>query len=149
MKRIRLLILLGMVAVALPLGLLQGIAKATDTSGITGRLSINQYADYDTEGTWLDLGLQVTCKDPSGKGNVQVHVSQYEPETPYPVAEADGTQLVVCDGRSRYVTVSAFGGVFDGGKAYATAGLFSVSSPPPPVGEPVATAARWISIRQV
>jgi hypothetical protein len=149
MKRIRLLILLGMVAVALPLGLLQGLAKATGTSGTTGHLSINQYADYDTEGTYLDVGLQVACTDPRGKGNVQVHVSQYEPETPYPRAEGDGTQLVVCDGRSRYVTVSVFGGVFDGGKAYATAALFSVSSPPPPVGESVATAARWISIRAV
>ena len=145
MKRIRLLILLGMVAVALPLGLLQGLAKATGTSGTTGHLSINQYADYDTEGTYLDLGLQVACTDPAGKGNVQVHVSQFEPETPYPVAEAGGTQFVVCDGRSRYVTVSAFGGVFDGGKAYATATLTTVSSGI----TPVATAARWISIRAV
>jgi hypothetical protein len=145
MKRIRLLVLLGMVAIALPLGLLQGIAKATGTSGTTNYVSINQYADYDIEGTFVDLGLQVTCKDPSKKGNVKVHVSQYDPETPYPIAEADGTQLVVCDGRSHYVTVSAFGGVFDGGTAKATAQLFTVSSGI----KPVAKAARWIIIRHV
>jgi hypothetical protein len=145
MKRIRLLILLGMVAVALPLGLLQGIAKATGTSGTTGRVSINQYADYDTEGTWLDLGLQVACTDPSGRGEVQVHVSQYDPETPYPAAEAGGVQLVVCDGRSHYVNLSAFGGVFDGGRAYATATVTTVGSGI----KPVAKAARWITIRNV
>jgi hypothetical protein len=143
MKRIRLLILLGMVAVALPLGLLQGIAKATGTSG---RVSINQYADYDNVGTFLDVGLQVACTDPLGAGNVTVHVSQSQPETPYPVAEGEGTQQVVCDGRSRYVAVSVFGGVFDGGKAFATATLTTVSSPPL---EPVATASRQISIRVV
>jgi hypothetical protein len=146
MKRIRLLVLLGMVAVALPLGLLHGVAGATGSTGTSGHMSINQYADYDTEGTYLDLGLQVACTDPTGKGNVQVHVSQYEPETPYPVAEGNGTQQVVCDGRSHYVTVSVFGGVFDGGKAYATATLTTVTSPPL---KPVATAARWISIRAV
>jgi hypothetical protein len=145
MKRIRLLVLLGMVAVALPLGLLQGIAKATGTSGTTNYVSINQYADYDTEGTFVDLGLQVTCSDSTGRGNVQVHVSQYDPETPYPVAEASGTQLVVCDRRSHYVAVSAFGGVFDGGTAKATATLTTVSGGI----KPVASAARWIVIRHV
>jgi hypothetical protein len=144
MKRIRLLILLGMVAVALPLGLLQGFAKAAGTSGTTGRVSINQYADYDNVGTFLDVGLQVACTDPLGGGNVQVHVSQYMPETPYPAAEGDGTQQVVCDGRSRYVTVSVFGGVFDGGKAIATARLITLSSV-----KPVAKATRQISIRAV
>jgi hypothetical protein len=150
MKRIRLLILLGMVAVALPLGLLQGIAKAKgtsgSTSGSTGQVSINQYADYDAVGTFLDVGLQVACTDPLGTaGNVQVHVSQSVPETPYPAAQGDGTQEVVCDGRSRYVTVSVFGGVFDGGKATATATLTTISSFP----TPVATATRQISIRAV
>jgi hypothetical protein len=149
MKRIRLLILLGMVAVALPLGLLQGIARATGASGASGRVSINQYADYDAAGTFLDVGLQVACTDPLGTaGNVQVHVSQSVPETPYPVAEGDGTQEVVCDGRSRYVTVSVFGGVFDGGKAKAIAAVFTLSHPYP-VGPPVAIATRQISIRAV
>jgi hypothetical protein len=149
MKRIRLLILLGMVAIALPLGLLQGFAKAAGTSGVSGRVSINQYADYDSVGTFLDVGLQVACTDPLGKmGTVEVRVSQQVPETPYPVAEGDGTQQVVCDGRSRYVTVSVFGGVFDGGKAKATATLFTLSRPYP-VGPPVAIATRQISIRAV
>ena len=146
MKRIRLLVLLGVVAVALPLGVIfAGGAGATGTSGTTGRVSINQYADYDNVGTFLDVGLQVACTDSTGRGHVEVHVSQYEPETPYPAAEGDGTQNVVCDGRSRYVTVSVFGGVFDGGKAYATATLFTVTSGI----KPVATATRQISIRAV
>jgi hypothetical protein len=147
MKRIRLLILLGMVAVALPLGLLQGVAKARPPSSTsTGSVSINQYADWDTIGTTLDIGLQVACTDPSNTGIVAVEVTQYPPESPttLPVHGA-GTQKVVCDGRSRYAAVTVGPGPFDGGKAYATATLTTVSSP----DDPVATASRWISIRVV
>jgi hypothetical protein len=148
MKRIRLLILLGMVAVALPLGLLQGIAKARSTNSgtTTGSVSINQYADWDFVGATLDVGLQVACTDPSGAGVVAVDVTQYPPESPttLPVS-GHGTQKVVCDGRSRSVGVTVGPGPFDTGKAYATATLTTVNR----VNPPVATASRWISVRVV
>ena len=125
MKRIRLLILLGMVAVALPLGLLQGIAKATGSSGTGSSVSINQYADYDFVGTNLDVGLQVACT--GGSGAVDVTVTQSQPETPYPVAAGSGPQIVTCDGRSRSVAVTVVGFGFDAGKAVATAELTAPS----------------------
>jgi hypothetical protein len=144
MKRIRLLILLGMVAVALPLGLLQGVAKARSTNSTpTGSVSINQYADWDFVGATLDVGLQVACNDPSGAGNVTVKVTQTPPGSPTPVFGA-GTQRVACDGRSHYVGVTVGPGPFYTGKAYATATLTTVTST-----GPVATASRWISVRVV
>jgi hypothetical protein len=125
MKRIRLLILLGMVAVALPLGLLQGIAKATGSSGTGSSVSINQYADYDFAGTNLDVGLIVNCTGASGA--VDVTVTQSPPETPYPVSAGSGPQIVVCDGRSHYVGVTVVGFGFDAGKAMASAALTAPS----------------------
>jgi hypothetical protein len=143
MKRIRLLILLGMVAVALPLGLLQGMAKATGSSGTTNSVSINQYADYDFMGTNLDVGLIVNCTGTptDNSGAVVVRVDQKPPETPYPFGAGSGPQIVVCDGRSRSVAVTIDGFGFDAGKAYATATLTS------PTG--TATATRQIQIRVV
>jgi hypothetical protein len=114
-----------MVAVALPLGLLQGIAKATGSSGTGSSVSINQYADYDFEGTNLDVGLQVACT--GGSGAVDVTVTQSPPETPYPFGAGSGPQIVVCDGRSRSVAVTIVGGGFDAGKAIATAELTASS----------------------
>jgi hypothetical protein len=147
MKRIRLLILLGMVAVALPIGLLQGVAKARPPSSTsTGSVSISQYADWDFVGATLDVGLQVACTDPSGAGVVAVDVTQYPPESPTPTpVSGHGTQRVVCDGRSRSVGVTVGPGPFDTGKAYATATLTTVNR----VNPPVATASRWISVRVV
>jgi hypothetical protein len=145
MKRIRLLVLLGMVAVALPLGLLQGVARARSTSSTpTGSVSINQYADWDFVGVFLDVGLHVSCTDPTGAGNVLVEVTQTPPQSPSVPAHGDGTQRVVCDGRSHYVGVTVTPGPFDAGRAYATATLTTVSSV-----KPVATASRWIAIRVV
>ena len=125
MKRIRLLILLGMVAVALPLGLLQGIAKATGSSGTGSSVSINQYADYDFAGAILDVGLHVTCT--GGSGAVDVTVTQAPPETPYPGGAGSGPQIVVCDGQSHAVAVTIGGFGFDAGKAVATASLVAPS----------------------
>jgi hypothetical protein len=119
MKRIRLLILLGMVAVALPLGLLQGIAKAAGSS-----VTINKYADFELSGGILDVGLHVTCT--GGTGAVDVTVTQDPPEAPL-MAAGSGPQVVVCDGRSHSVGVTVGGGKFDAGKATATALLFAPS----------------------
>jgi hypothetical protein len=140
MKRIRLLVLLGMVAVALPLGLLQGIAKATGNSGTGSSVSINQYADYEFAGAILDVGLQVACT--GGSGAVDVTVTQEPPETPYPEAAGSGPQFVVCDGRSHSVGVTLGPGIFDAGKANATATLVA------PSGD-VTTVKRQILIRVV
>jgi hypothetical protein len=125
MKRIRLLILLGMVAVALPLGLLQGIAKATGGSGTGSSVSINYYADYEFAGGILDVGLHVACS--GGSGAVDVTVTQEPPETPYLMAAGSGPQVVVCDGRSHSVAVTIGPGVFDAGKATAKATLLAPS----------------------
>jgi hypothetical protein len=139
-----------MVAVALPLGLLQGVAKAakagSTSSGPTGHLSISQYADWDFVGATLDVGLNVACTDfPGGRGVVMVDVTQDPPESPMPTQVAGhGTQNVVCDGRSRSVGVTVGPGPFDTGKAYAIATLTTVSSV-----DPVATASRSISVRVV
>jgi hypothetical protein len=145
MKRIRLLILLGMVAVALPLGLLQGIAKATGSSRTANSVSINQYADFEDIGSTLDVGLVVKCKSSTGTGVVDVTVKQTYPETPQPVAAGSGPQDVVCDGRSHSVAVTIGGVFFDAGKAYAKADLTTVDTFP----APAAHAERWIQIRAV
>ena len=148
MKRIRLLVLLGLVAVALPLGVVftggAGARPTSSSSTPTGGVSINQYADWDFVGATLDVGLQVACRDTSGAGIVTVEVKQFPPESPSVPAFGDGTQRVVCDGRSRSVGVTVAPGPFDTGKAYATATLTTVTST-----GPVATASRWISVRVV
>jgi hypothetical protein len=124
-KRIRLLVLLGMVAVALPLGVLQGVAKATGGSGTGSSVSINYYADYEFVGGILDVGLHVTCSGVSGV--LDVTVTQEYPETPYVMAAGSGPQDVVCDGHSHSVAVTIGGGIFDAGKATAKATLIAPS----------------------
>jgi hypothetical protein len=119
-KRIRLLILLGMVAVALPLGLLQGVAKATGGSGSTTSVSISPTADFNTFGGQLDLLLFVRCTGVSGTADVTV--TQTTPESGDPVAMGIGSNpAVVCDGQTHSVGVTVTGGLFDPGKAYAVA----------------------------
>jgi hypothetical protein len=126
MKRIRLLVLLGLVAVALPLGLVYaGNAGAAGRSGTGSSVSINYYADYEFVGGILDVGLHVSCT--GGSGAVDVTVTQEPPETPYLMAAGSGPQVVVCDGRSHSVAVTIGGGIFDAGKATATAVLLAPS----------------------
>jgi hypothetical protein len=138
MKRIRLLVLLGMVAVALPLGLLQGIAKATGGTGSSSQVSIQQYADYDAAGFVLDVGLYVRCSG-GVNGLVTVDVSQSPPQTPYPVAFGSGPQPVVCDGNTHAVGVTVGGEGFDAGIAKAKATLTVPM-------KPGATSSRYITI---
>jgi hypothetical protein len=118
MKRIRLLILLGAVAVALPLGLLSPVAKAAGRT--TDQVSINQYADYDSQNL-LQVGLQVRCFGQDGL--VSVDVEQSPPETPYPMSLGVSGTPVVCDGHTHYVGVAIVGAGYDGGKALAIATL--------------------------
>jgi hypothetical protein len=118
MKRIRLLVLLSVLAVALPVGILSGVAKAT--GGTTDQVSINQYADYDLP-TLLQVGLQVRCY--GGDGVASVQVDQSPPETPYLVSYGTSGQPVVCDGKTHSVGVSIVGVGYDTGKALATATL--------------------------
>jgi hypothetical protein len=126
-------------AVVAPMALIPSVAGATGST--TGnQVSINQYADWDFAGTQLDVGLQVACT--GGAGTVNVSVKQAYPETYAPTgAFGTGVQNVVCDGRSRYVTVTIVGAPFDGGKATATATLASTTG--------TATTTRQISIRAV
>ena len=136
MKRIRLLVVLGALALALPFGL--SAAKAT---GSTSSVTIHEQADYDAAGFVLDVGLNVRCYG-GVNGLVTVEVEQYPPETPYMVAFGSGPQSVVCDGYSHTVGVTIGGEGFDAGRAKATATLMV------PL-QPDKTAARWITIVEV
>jgi len=129
------LILLGMVAVALPFGVLQGVAMATGSN--LNQVTIQPNADYDFVGTQLDVGLYVKCT--GGSGSVVVDVKQDPPYTPYPVGAGSGPQIVVCDGRTHTVGVTITGFGFDAGKAWATADLTTATLA-------TAHAARWINI---
>jgi hypothetical protein len=143
MKRIRLLILLSVLALILPVGLLSGIAKATGDDGSS--LSINQNAQYDVEGSVVHVGLRARCPfigtDPiTGDplpGAIDVHLVQDPPET---TMHAEGDTIVkqvVCDGQTHTVGATVFGINFDAGRAYATA-TFTFGG--------TASAARWINI---
>jgi hypothetical protein len=137
MKRIRLLILLGMVAIALPFGILQGIAKAS--GGTTTAVSIKQYADFNLVGVQLDVGLNVRCT--GGTGTADVMVTQTPPESGHPVTGFGANPNVVCDGQTHSVGVTVVGTVYDAGKAYAVADVHS------PGG--TAHAERWIIVQVV
>jgi hypothetical protein len=121
MKRLRLLVLAGTIAAALPFGM--SAVGATGSTGSGSYVSINDRADYDFVGTNLDVGLKVSCKDSTGFGTVTVTVNQAPPATPYPVGYGSGPQSVVCDGRTHSVAVTIIGAGFDGGRATATAAL--------------------------
>jgi hypothetical protein len=133
-KRIRLLFLLGVLAVVLPLGVTQATAGGTTR---TNSVTIEEHADYDAAGFVLDVGLYVRCS--GGTGFVSVTVEQSPPETVAPVAFGSGPQAVVCDGKARRVGVTIVGEGFDAGRAWATATLVA-----PPA--PAVTAKRWITI---
>jgi hypothetical protein len=139
MKRIRLLVVIGIVAAALPLGLAR--AGATTTGG-TGRtsVSISQYADFNAYGAQLDINLLVSCT--GGSGAATIVVNQPTPETGVPDTTGDGfNAFVVCDGKTHSVGVTVTGVVYDPGKAYAIADVTSLD------GE--AHAEKWITIKVV
>lgn len=142
MKRIRLLILLGVVAVALPLGVVSaGAAGAAGPSGTrTTSVSISQYADFNAAGAELDVNLLVRCW--GGRGIANVTVNQPTPETGVPDTTGKGFNIaVVCDGQTHSVGVTVIGVVYDPGKAYAIADVTTPSGP--------GHAERWITIKVV
>ena len=144
MKRIRLLILLGALAVALPFGVLS--ASSAGAAPAYADVSIEPNAQYDVEGAILHVELKVTCT--GGAGAVVVNVEQSPPETEYPLAFGSGPRGVVCDGAAHEVAVTIFGEGFDAGKALAEATLTVVD---PVGGQTLAsdTAQRIIDIRVV
>ena len=83
MKRIRLLVLAGAIAAALPFGM-----SAVGATGSTGSTSSSVYiqdkADYDFIGTNIDVGLQVRCTDSTGLGTVNVQRGPGSPADPLP-----------------------------------------------------------------
>ena len=142
MKRIRLLVLLSALAIALPVGILSGVAKATGGTGSTSSLSINQNAQYDVLGNVIHVGLRARCPASATPGTIHVHVVQDPPES---VTHTEGDSLVkevVCDGQTHTVGATIFNPLlefgFDAGRAYATAEFLA------PVGG--ATAQKWINI---
>jgi hypothetical protein len=138
MKRIRLLVLAGVLAAALPIGI--NAAGATGSTG-TNSVYIKDLAQYELGGTHIEVGLTVTCYG-GGLRTVEVEVTQKYPETPYPQgAFGVGAQNVVCDGRARAVAVTVPLGLFDAGWAYAKAVLDPLS--------PTAKSSKWITIVHV
>ena len=125
MKRIRTLTVLGTLAVALPIGLLPGVAKANSGSGSPNQVTIQPQASYIIAGATIDVGLYVKCQ--GGSGEVVVNVTQSPPQTPYPMAAGSGPQTVVCDGQTHSVAVTVAGFGFDAGTAQATADLTTAS----------------------
>jgi hypothetical protein len=118
-KRMRMLTVLGALAVILPIGLLQGVAKANGGGG--PQVTIQPQASYIIAGATIDVGLYVKCQ--GGSGEVIVNVTQSPPQTPYPMAAGSGPQTVVCDGQTHSVAVTIAGFGFDAGTASATADL--------------------------
>jgi len=133
-KRIRMLTVLGILAVALPIGLLPGVAKADGGPQVT----IQEEASYILAGSVIDVALNVRCQ--GGSGDVVVNVMQSPPQTPYPVGAGSGPSPVVCDGQTHPVAVTVTGFGFNAGQAWATADL-SIGSQ-----TGVAHAQRWITI---
>ena len=127
MKRIRLLVLLGVVAVALPLGVaFTGNAGAAGSTTPTNSVSISQYADFNLFGTQLDVNLLVRCT--GGSGVAKVVVNQASPETGVPDTTGTGFNVaVVCDGKTHSAGVTVEGVVYDPGKAYAIADVTTVT----------------------
>ena len=135
MKRIRLLVLAGVIAAALPFGMTA--AGATGGGGTTDSVTINETADFEFAGTQVDIGLNVRCY--GGSGAVDIWLEQFPPETYAPVADGTGAQPVVCDGRMHTVGLTVEGFLFDEGRAKATATLVAPSG--------TTTAVRWVNIR--
>lgn len=121
MKRIRILTLLSVLAVALSVGLLPGVARANGGGGSQNQVTIQPQAEYIIAGATIDVGLYVKCQ--GGSGEVVVNVTQSPPQTPYPMAAGSGPQTVVCDGQTHSVAVTIAGFGFDAGTAWATADL--------------------------
>ena len=122
MNRIRLLVVLGALALALPFGL--SAAHATGGTGSSNSISIDQYADYDFEGSQVDVKLYVKC---TGSSAVDVELKQSQPETGSPVVIGIGSNpLVVCDGQTHSVGVTITGVGYDTGWATATATLLGL-----------------------
>lgn len=137
MKRIRLLVLAGVMAAALPFGM----TAVGASSKAKNSVSIKEKAQFSTQGTYIEVGLTVKCTG-GGLRVVEVFVRQDFPETPYPQgATGLGVQNVVCDGKSRSYAATVPPGLFDAGRAHATATLDPLS--------PTATASRWITIVNV
>jgi len=113
------LTVLGVLAVTLPIGLLQGVAKANGGGG--PQVTIQPQASYILASAVIDVGLYVKCQ--GGSGDVVVNVTQSSPATPYPLAAGSGPQIVVCDGQTHSVAVTVTGEGFDAGTAWATADL--------------------------
>jgi hypothetical protein len=141
MKRIRLLVLLGVIAVALPLGVVfAGNAGAAGSTGTTS-VSISQYADFNFAGTQLDVNLLVSCTSVGGLGVANVSVTQDRPESGG-TATGDGENIkVVCDGKTHSTGVTVVGTLYDPGKAFATATVTA--------GSGTATTSKWITIKVV
>ena len=121
MKRV----MLGAVATAAAAAAAILVPQAAGATGGSS-VSINQYADFNFNGTQLDVGLQVSCT--GGTGVVNVSVDQAYPESPDPLgAHGSGVMDVVCDGKTHNVGVTVIGVIFDAGKAKATAMLIAPS----------------------
>jgi hypothetical protein len=133
MKRLRLLVVAGVIAAALPFGI-----SAAGASGTTStEVSIQSPADYDVTGTNIDVRVNVRCS--GGTGTLDVLLEQYYPESPA-VGVGSGPNIVACDGKTHAAGVTVVGALFDPGRALATATVVAESGDK--------TVSKWITIVQ-
>jgi hypothetical protein len=145
MKRIRLLAVLGAVAVAVPLAVVSAGSAAAQPA--FADVSIEPNAQYDIQGFILHVEVRAACD--GGAGGVVVEVTQSPLETEFPVAFGSGPRSVVCDGTAHEVGVTIFGEGFDAGRALATATLTVVDPNATEVVLAQDVAQREIDIRVV
>lgn len=139
MKRVRLLVLLGAIAIALPFGFSTvGAAGSSAATSTSSSISIQPKAQYDDAGIFIHVGMWVRCS--GGLGVVQVQVDQYPPHTTTET-HGFGGEDVVCDGRTHEAGVTITGVRYDAGPAKATATLI-----PPVGGSKSVTTSKWITI---
>ena len=145
MKRIRLLVLAGVLAAALPIGLTT--AGATGGSPPPNSVTIQQYADYDAAGLVLDVGLYVRCK---GNGTLPTTAwstcrwssTRRRRHTRSVSARVLSPSCVTATTHAVGVTVVAVAPGFDAGQAKATATL----TPGTGGGAAPAPVVKWITI---
>lgn len=126
-------------AIAVPLAVAPSMSGATGGSPST-EISINDKADYDFQGTTLDLSGKAKCTGTGGQGMVSASVSQAPPETPFPITLSTGDNLIVCDGQWHSFGLTILGAGYDVGRAKATVTVVPVA------GSPMKTVTKYITL---
>jgi hypothetical protein len=115
MKKLALTAGTGLALALAPIGV-----GAVQASSAYANVIVETTAQYDIQGSELQVGVKATCT--GGLGAVSVQVTQSPPESSVEAVGESGN-TVACDGRQHETAVTVFGEGFDAGKALATATL--------------------------